>query len=71
MIPVDQNSCQATARLINEARIPLVPLTPGLPISLLPAVESSSLILARTTWTPAIEGRYLADTLPKSGNVIS
>jgi ABC-type sugar transport system substrate-binding protein len=71
MIPVDQNSSQTAARLINEAGIPLVLLNTKFTDTFASnGGKFVTYIGSDDLEAGKIEGRYLAETLPAGGNVI-
>ncbi len=71
MIPVDQNSSQAAARLINQAGIPLVLLNTKFTDTFASnGGKFVTYIGSDDLEAGKIEGRYLAETLPAGGNVV-
>lgn len=71
MIPVDQKTSQAAAKLINKAGIPLVQLNTKFTDDFTTAGgKFVSYVGSDDTDAGKIEGQYLVDTLPQGGNVI-
>ena len=71
MVPVDQSTSQATAKLINKAAIPLVLLNTKFSDDFLAnGGKFVTYVGSDDTDAGKIEGRYLADTLPEGGNVV-
>jgi ABC-type sugar transport system substrate-binding protein len=71
MNPVDQNTSQAAARLINKAGIPLVLLTTKFADDFTSnGGKSVTYVGSEDIVAGEIEGQYLADKLPEGGNVV-
>jgi ABC-type sugar transport system substrate-binding protein len=70
MIPVDQKTSQAAAKLINAADIPLVLLNTRFSDDFIShGVKFVTYVGSDDTDAGKIEGQYLADKLPEGGNV--
>jgi ABC-type sugar transport system substrate-binding protein len=71
MIPVDQNSSQRAAKLINKAGVPLVLLTTKFTDDFTSnGGKFVTYVGSDDTVAGEIEGQYLADQLPEGGNVV-
>jgi len=71
MIPVDQKTSQAAAKLVNKAGIPLVLLNTRFTDDFTAGGgKFVTYVGSDDTDAGKIEGQYLADTLPEGGNVI-
>jgi ABC-type sugar transport system substrate-binding protein len=71
MIPVDQKTSQAAAKLINKAGIPLVQLNTKFTDDFTASGgKFVSYVGSDDTDAGKIQGQYLVDTLPEGGNVI-
>jgi ABC-type sugar transport system substrate-binding protein len=71
MIPIDQKTSQAAAKLINKAGIPLVQLNTKFTDDFTTnGGKFVTYVGSDDTDAGKIEGQYLLDTLPEGGNVI-